>query len=46
VEAVFVHGKFLLAAYQDGGLISVSGLQLSFQKRAEPADWWAPPHAR
>jgi hypothetical protein len=34
--------RFLLVAYQDGGIISVSGAILPFQKEAEPANWWAP----
>ena len=31
---------FLLIAYQDGGVISVSDRAYSFQEGAEPADWW------
>jgi hypothetical protein len=33
---------FLIVAYQDGGLISVSALQLPFQNLAKPAQWWRP----
>jgi hypothetical protein len=32
--------RFLLVAYQDGGLISVSGMLLPFQEEARPAEWW------
>jgi hypothetical protein len=32
--------SFLLVAYEDGGLISVSGMVLSFQEAAAPAEWW------
>jgi hypothetical protein len=34
--------RFLLVAYQDGGLISVTGMVLPFQEQARPAEWWAP----
>lgn len=34
--------QFLIVAYQDGGLISVSGTKLPFQKEADTADWWRP----
>src|SRR5581483_97021 len=33
---------FLAIAYQDGGLISVSGVLLPFQAEARNANWWAP----
>lgn len=33
-------GGFILVAYQDGGLISVSGKVYPFQERAESAAWW------
>lgn len=33
-------GGFLLIAYQDGGIISVSDRPYSFQEGAEPAAWW------
>jgi len=32
--------RFLLVAYQDGGLISVSGMVLPFQEEAQTAEWW------
>jgi hypothetical protein len=44
VEAVEASGerdRFLIVAYQDGGLISVSAVELPFQANARPADWWA-----
>lgn len=31
---------FILVAYQDGGVISVSGKAYPFQKEAESAAWW------
>jgi len=31
---------FILVAYQDGGVISVSGKAYPFQKEAESAVWW------
>lgn len=34
---------FLLFAYQDGGVISVSGQVLTFQNDAADASWWLPP---
>jgi hypothetical protein len=34
--------RFLLVAYQDGGLISASGMVLPFQEEALLAEWWAP----
>jgi hypothetical protein len=34
--------KFLLVAYQDDGIISVSGTMLPFQTSAERAEWWRP----
>lgn len=42
IEAQPDAGRFLIVAYQDGGLISVSGLILPFQIEARPADWWRP----
>jgi hypothetical protein len=42
VEASAETDKFLLIAYQDGGVISVSGLALPFQASAKRAEWWAP----
>jgi hypothetical protein len=33
--------KFVVVAYQDGGLISVSGVELPFQIGADAAAWWA-----
>jgi hypothetical protein len=34
--------EFVLAGYQDGGLISVSHDKQAFQTDAQPADWWRP----
>ena len=34
--------EFLLAAYQDGGLICISGQPLSFHRGEPEADWWEP----
>ena len=42
VEAGTARDKFLLVAYQDGGLISVSAVSLPFQEKASRADWWGP----
>jgi hypothetical protein len=42
VEAYPACDEFLLIAYQDGGVISISGTKLAFQEQAEPADWWQP----
>jgi hypothetical protein len=42
IEASGGSEKFLIVAYQDGGLISVSGAVLPFQMKARTADWWAP----
>jgi hypothetical protein len=42
VEASTDRKKFLIIAYQDGGLISVSGAMLPFQIDARTAEWWAP----
>jgi hypothetical protein len=33
---------FLLIAYQDGGVISVSSRLLPFQQNATSATWWEP----
>lgn len=33
---------FLVVAYQDGGIITVSGSLLAFQNGADPAEWWRP----
>jgi hypothetical protein len=33
---------FLIIAYQDGGLVSVSGVQLPFQNMKHSAQWWKP----
>lgn len=39
----FASGEdFLIVAYQDGGIISISGTLLPFQKTAELAEWWRP----
>jgi hypothetical protein len=42
VEANPACHQFLVVAYQDGGVISISGPMLPFQEQAEPADWWQP----
>jgi len=42
IEASSAKDRFLLVAYQDGGMISVSGTVLPFQKEAKIANWWAP----
>lgn len=39
VESGAING-FVLVAYQDGGVISVSGKAYPFQKDAESASWW------
>jgi hypothetical protein len=41
IEASPEWASFLIAAYNDGGLISVSGSLLPFQQEAKKADWWA-----
>jgi hypothetical protein len=41
VEASGARERFLIVAYQDGGLISVSAVPLHFQANARRADWWA-----
>lgn len=40
VEASSSHDEFILVAYPDGGLISVSGVVLPFRKGAPSANWW------
>ncbi len=42
IEAAADSRNFLLVAYQDGGLISVSSVLLPFQKDSDRADWWKP----
>ena len=42
IEASPAADNFLIVAYQDGGLITVSGMILPFQVQAAPADWWRP----
>jgi hypothetical protein len=34
--------RFLVVAYQDDGIISISGTMLPFQMSAERAEWWGP----
>jgi hypothetical protein len=41
-EALGSGEDFLIVAYQDGGLISISGTLLPFQEIAELAEWWRP----
>jgi hypothetical protein len=42
VEASASSEEFLIVAYQDGGVISVSGIQHLFQRQASAAQWWRP----
>jgi hypothetical protein len=42
IEASADADGFLIVAYQDAGLISVSGALLPFQIGARNAEWWAP----
>ncbi|MFI4999850.1 MAG: hypothetical protein ACHQK9_08220 [Reyranellales bacterium] len=42
IEASSVKEEFLVVAYQDGGIISVSGVVLPFHESARLADWWRP----
>lgn len=42
IEAIPITERFLLVAYQDAGIISVSGVILPFQIAAKDAKWWAP----
>jgi hypothetical protein len=42
IEAAAEPERFLVVAYQDGGVISVSGTVLPFQRTARDAAWWAP----
>lgn len=42
VEATSDADRFLIVAYQDAGLISISGVELPFQKGARDGKWWAP----
>lgn len=37
--------NFLIVAYQDGGVVSISKHQLPFQVGAETAEWWRPYHS-
>jgi hypothetical protein len=41
-EALVSPEDFLIVAYQDGGIISISGTLLAFQEGADPAEWWWP----
>lgn len=41
-EGTSATDHFLIIAYQDYGLISVSGAPLTFQKGARAAEWWRP----
>jgi hypothetical protein len=41
IEASSSADDFILVAYQDGGLISVSGVMLPFQVGARSAEWWS-----
>jgi len=42
VEALLEADAFLIVAYQDGGLITVSGSKLPFQADVQDASWWGP----
>jgi hypothetical protein len=42
IEASSMTNEFLVVAYQDGGIISVSGVLLAFQEHARTAEWWRP----
>jgi hypothetical protein len=42
IEASPADDRFLIVAYQDGGLITVSAAALPFQLGARKADWWRP----
>ena len=42
IESARPSDEFVIVAYQDGGIISVSGRQLPFQEHAKRADWWRP----
>ena len=40
--AASAESRFLVIAYQDDGIISVSGILLPFQMSAARAEWWRP----
>ncbi|WP_300781040.1 hypothetical protein [Enhydrobacter sp.] len=42
VESSATEDEFLIVPYEDGGIISVSGTELPFQKEARVAEWWKP----
>ena len=42
IETSKTRDEFLIIAYQDGGLITVSGAKLPFQNDAKKANWWWP----
>ena len=42
IEAAQEPDRFLVVAYQDGGVTSVSGTRFPFQADARPAEWWEP----
>ena len=42
IEGAKSSDKFAVVAYQDGGLITVSGFSLPFQVCARLAAWWVP----
>lgn len=42
IENAKASDRFVIIAYQDGGLISVTGTKLPFQENADKADWWYP----
>jgi hypothetical protein len=46
IEASTDADTFRISAYADGGLISVSGTPLPFQKTSHLAPWWRPPRKR
>lgn len=45
VESGASEVHFLLIAYQDGGIISVSKKAYPFQSTAQAAEWWRPPRS-
>jgi hypothetical protein len=42
VQSASNPNEFVLVGYEDGGVISISGAELSFQVGARPANWWYP----
>ncbi|MEP7241456.1 MAG: hypothetical protein ABI697_11265 [Devosia sp.] len=42
IETVAADNEFILAGHPDGGLVSVSRVELSFQAGLKPITWWGP----